>query len=610
MIPVAKMRIMFPAILFAAAYWCPDGACAQTVLDENHVQVAPGVVRVGTDIAYREDGTWKQAQAELVPAGNEAGSLKCETTRMKVYLAPTGKGEGWPFVLKYQDRLLRLRPTALVAYDPIRKSVRTLASAQAVMPKTYRMAADYTGVFPGVGLKVVVDREKSQLVYKITDRSFLKQAAKEETLVGFMMEMDLSSFAGGRVFIESEENGNNVRRYYTGSDVSALPPGEAGETVEHLETGETLKSHRIRFCLADASITQIFSSQEKPAVGSTGDPLLVYLEKDGNETANRTLPRWILKRIDGRDYLLQLISVSWLEKAELPVSSPTAFLAGIHGNPVEVFLPGNTYVVDGIYMVRSLTSLGTREQPVYVKFIPGRGGAVKTARRVKESKIEYTIFTSLYDNHPRRGAVVDPRIFGLRARRPRSGDYFCAFTGNLRTQGSIRDCQVYYARHGLAGMIAPAGETASIINVLLEHCAETGVYSEGGLQAINCTFRDCGRGTEIAGPEGNNRMINCVFAENRIGVGGRPEPSFFHCAWYADQANAETGNLGISPLTGQTGLVSDPFTGGAGGDCYLNADPSGGALLRDSGYGSTEELGLSGTGDSGPIDRGFYFPMP
>ncbi len=599
------MRIFFSVGLTLGFLTFAAPGAAQIPIDENHVQLSTGVIRVGTDIAYYENGVLKTAVRRFVPVPSKEHDFVCDTTKLKVQISPLEK-ESWPIKLRYAGKTLQLKPEALVAFNSVEKSVRVIAHADNTVPEGYKTAAAYESIFPGCSLKTQLRYEILGCEYRIGNNAILGDLKAGEDFFGVMMKLDLSNLAPYRIFIQRDGKAG-IKDYYAGSNIEGIDSALVGQVTGHLETYRGIRSRRIRFCLADDSTTMIFTTQEDPAIGIEEESRYSLSETGGEETKSRTMPRWIIKRIEGSDYLIQLVSTEWLKQVVFPVFLRTKFIAGTRSNRNETFLAGNTYVIDGVYMVKNLTSLGNPGAPVYIKFVPDQISAIATAKKVKPTRIEHTIFTSLYDNDPRHGAVVDPEIFGYHLRPPRPGDYGVSFEGNLRADGFVRNCQIYYARTGLTAAADPPEESVVIKNVLLEHCRETGILVERNPMLVNCTVRNCGKGLEIVDPKSGGQVINCIFAENRIGAVRLPSTSFNN-AWYANAQNtAETG-LGYDSLSEAGGLTGTPFCAGTFGDCYLNNEAGGGALLKDSGYGSIESLELTDIVDPGRIDRGFHYP--
>ncbi len=605
------MRIVRETIAIIAFLSLTFPAAAQTPMDEDHVELFPGVIRVGEGIAYRQDdGSLAVAEPwfRLMPEADYP--YQCLKSRLKVWLKGTLTAD-WPIQLRFRDKTIRAQLKGLYFYNPASDSLRLIAGVSRVEEPRLKNRGEkilFREVFPGADLLCEMNSYNFTRELILRDRAGLPGAEPGETYLGTVTELDLSKFQPYRIAVRTAD-GSTVR--YSGSDRAGMKGGGLAEVTDHLAAaGKETDQRRIRFLseLNGAYQLCLTIEDEKAFVGTA----------EGKE--KHVHPLRILKRVEGKDYLLELIPVSWLSRAQEMVCFRSAVTAGMHHNADEVFTGGNTYVVENLYQVKSLTCRGTAEKPVVVKFLPGYPGSIQFTRMGgKGAKVEHTIFTSIYDNHPARGAAVDPAAFGLERRPPAEGDYFCALDYVLGRESYLRDAQIYYAERGLTSRPDdPENRLAEMKNVLIENCREFGAGLGDWGEFVNNTIRNCDQAVVVKHPE-TGKVINSIFADNRkLACPALPADSFNN-AFCGNGRDVDGNGLGQAALSEADGLVNT-FAVGSRGDCYLNRSSPGGLKLIDSGYGTAESLGIpelknmttepGAAEDLENLDRGFHYPGP
>lgn len=345
-------------LLILSIVLIPVYCMAQTPIDKNHVEIAPGVIRVSKNIAYRgEDGKLHVSRPEFVPSFAQGIDYQCETTELKVYVGT--ETASWSTRLKYRDKTLDMKLEGLVYYDSAAGKARLIAepnySRRGLLPEAENKAW-CPNIFPGMAQDNHLYYEGLLPLIAIARIDLLPPAENGEDYLGIMREIDLTSIPGYCVAISRSKGTADL--YYGSSSVDMT--ASIGQITPRLLTGDTTRQRRITVFAPVGGVNDLcFGFEDHKAKDSSGEK-----EKEQCPTLK------VFQRIDEKDYYLELIPLAWLNQAVLPVSFGSAIYSGHSPNPDEVFEAGNTYLVEDFYNVKSLTSIGTPDNPVVVKFMP------------------------------------------------------------------------------------------------------------------------------------------------------------------------------------------------------------------------------------------------
>ncbi len=563
------MRKVIPAAVLFLAFSIPPHARAQTPLDENHVGISPGVIRVGRDIAYYgDDGKLQITDTtfQKIEKGNVA--YRCETNRLNSYVGAS-LSEEWPLQLKHKGCLLKSRILGLGFYNSGTGSFRMVHPAKGLPPYlSINNKIKFNDIFPECELHCFYDEFGFKQQFLLKGRSPLSEKReKGDDFLAILTRIDLDSLPSYQASVFR----NGGREFYQGSDLADVSPAEIKGVTSELKTGPTTTERRIKIALPDLSERRIaFTFQDDVALDTSADPV-----------ENHVHPEKILKTMDGKHCLLQLIPLSWLEKATLPVRVGLTVYGGSYRNQDEVFTAGNTYVVEGRCQVSSLSSIGQPDKPIAVKYLPGRNSRIAVLKdKGRGARVEHTVFTSIHDNHPGRGAVIDPAVCKLKSRMPAPGDYDMALYVSCGYGSYLKNSMIYYAHSGVTGNVHPGDQKVEAIeNVLFEHCKRAAAELPQWPGFLNNTVRDCNEGVIITSPAEKGTVVNCVFADNKNrACSAIADDTSFNDVWYNNGKDTANDCFGKNALKQQDGL-GNPFTTGAYGDCYLNQDAAGGARL-------------------------------
>ncbi len=580
----------------------------QIALDENHVQLAPGVIRAGKAIAYEtEAGKWAVTEQFLQAVPEGAYRYQRNQAKLKVGLKDTFNSE-WPLQVGYQGKEIRVSFKGLYCYNSATGALRQVQGLNPEAKTIIKGRGNEAGsrdVFSNVNVTSGITGRSLGSVFSLRDKSVLEGVKEGDTHLGILAELDLSSFAPYRIGLIPV---GETAVYYLGSDTKGMTPEEIAKVTDSLvAVGEKDEWERIKmFARVSADYEVCFTLE-----GARG-----YDSKfDEKWTKNPAL--FMLKKMDGKDCLLELLPLDWLKQAVLPVSIEFSIGAGTKRNPdEEVLLAGNTYVFEGVYQTKSVTSLGEPGNPVVVKFLP-ESSIYITRPKGAGVRINNTVFTSVFDNQAGHGATVDPGLYRLGTRPAKPGDYNYALGGIAGKGSYIKNSQICYALRGIHSMpLNLENPISEVKNVLFENCSEYGALMVDWGNFVNNTIRNCGQG--VLAKSANGMVFNSVFAQNeKLGCTELPKAASNN-VFFGNAVNTPDGELGKDALSEKDGLT-DPFAAGPGGDCYLNTTATGGARLVDSGFGNAQSFQApelinmvtqtDKTGDTGTLDRGFHYPI-
>ncbi len=573
-------------------------------LDENHIQTASRVIRAGRDIGYYdENGNLRPADMGFTAFPGEEFAFRCEKAKFKIRLK-NNLYSGWPIELGYRNKVLRLKPAGIYYVDAAAGIMRPVI---AVNPGKFSGQANrvvYPNVFPGARLEFFLDERGLHQQFVFEKKPAVPAPQEKETHLALVTELDIDSLSPYRIFFGDEKT-ENV--YYAGSVIAGEGGNVKKSVVPVLESNDKTAFRRLRFDLGDGDeFIRCFTFR---------DDLAEYLD-----TREHIHPKKILKKVDGRHYLFQLIPFTWLEKAGAGFSAGLDVHAGHYRDTDEIFLPGYTYVVEGRFVLKSLSSIGTPGNPVYVKYAPRPDSELGiVVEQGKGVKVDYTVFTSLYDNGPGCGETVDPAALGYPVRPPAPGDYSSAFYVYRGVNSYVTNSRFRYARVGIRGNAVDNGEQIKkIVNVLFQDCAQAAFIMPCWPPVfVNNTIRNCGEGAVVKGGE-KGKVVNCVFAGNKIASSTSLDPGCsFNNVFFDNGSDSAEAAATANDIGPGSGLI-DPFAAGTYGNCYLNDSPGGGLRLKDSGNEDKIDPeilsalhGMStqpdGSHDTGVPDRGFHY---
>ncbi len=534
---------------------------AETPIDENHVLLADKVVRVGENVAYYDENGVLQVSRPVFIKDGEV--FKCETTKLKMYVAANPDDNPWPCRIESRGKVLKIRIDGLGYYSSGADLFRKLHSPQYPASGTQNGPhfVQFDQVFPSANLYYPVGCANCWPMLAFSTLANFEPPQPAEDYLGISMEVDLQSLPGYRIAVSREAN---VVDYYTGSNLAGLNV-DPEHICSSLVSGNTTLSRRITLDLPQeaGNFQRYFLFDDDK----------VFDRRPFDEIEeNGVYPLKLFKKLDGRDYIFLLVPISWLQnEARFPVLLPFSVGSDTTSNVDETFLPSYTYVVDGKYFVKSLSSLGTSGEPVFVKYLPGFDCRICITKKGGAGvKIDHTIFTSIFDTNPLHGPILDTSLFGFTPRSPAPGNYGRALDAIKGSGSFIRNSQFYYADRAITNSSPTApDDNQEIVNVLIDNCRDAGAKLRQWGTFSHNTIRRCGKGIEAAAPVG--QVSHCVFAQNRVyGVNQLPTGSTDNM-WYANNRHAETGSLGACSCSEVNGLT-DPFITGPGGDSYLRSD--------------------------------------
>ncbi len=542
--------ILLPILITTISY---QPCHAVRIIDQNHMEISSGLIRMGKDIAYyNEKNELCISICEWVQSGKtEDPSYQCRTTKLRTRINPLT--ESWPLQFEYQDRILRARTAGIGFYDPAADILRIVVEPDPAAKREMLNPSCVVvrNIFPVVDQynHVFESGFYTNLAFTLPV-SYLKPEPTE-AYVALVTELELDSLQPYQIYFPIEKG---RRDYYRDSDVTPVS-GDVNRITPTLRSGETTRSRRLRLNLSENGEYALFFTFGEHKTSDASRP--------GKQTS---FPR-ILKEIDGRHYLVDLIPLSDFRLPRYPKLFGWRITAGSNANQDEVFLPGTTYLIDGPNQIKSLTSLGTANNPVFVKFAPGKRSLFEITKEGGAGVlVDHTIFTSALDKHPRRGAMIDSDLLEVPSRPSRTGDYQWAIAAIKGMNQKITNSQFYYASTALTKPVE-SDLPLELRNVLIENCDRSGAeLCDWGI-FVNSTVRNCNHGIVVERPAG--MVFNSIFADNH-GLGCSRLPAYASHNVFSNNGR-DTGGawLGEKSLTAGKRNIS-LFTNGDGGDCYLN----------------------------------------